>query len=186
MKNIFYLAFICLAFSCADKKLDIKTESYLSVEQQNKLKFDVVRYIEKLPKYATEQNKFDTIFDREYRKLADKLEVMYAYKNPENDTLFFAIAKVAPSLKVKKTVTAGKLVYDNAGKLSYYEERFRTWKMDVLTLKTESDKLFQKYIQNQDLTPYYTKNSQGKFLIEFPDDNNTFDTQKRKWVFKPN
>jgi hypothetical protein len=184
MKKIFLLlSLLTLTLSCSEKKLDIQVKTHLSSQQEAKLKFDIVRYIEDLPKYATAQNKFDTIFDADYRKVAEKLELLNVYKNPENDTLFFAIAKIAPSLKLKKTTTAGKLVYDKTGKISFYEERFRTWKMEVPVLKTTTEMVFQKYIQDKDLTEFYTKNSNGKFIIEFPDDKNSYDAQQRKWIF---
>ena len=169
--------------SCEPKKLDINVDKHLSIGQQNKLKNDIVRYIEDLPKYATKQNKFDTIFDKDYKPLAEKLELLNAYKSDKNDTLFFAIAKIAPSLKLKKATTAGKLVYDQSGKIVFYEERFRTWKMEVPELKAATEMLFQNYVQGKDLSQFYTKNSQGKFLIEFPDDLNSYDTKSRIWIF---
>lgn len=183
MKNIFYLFIIILSVSCAEKKLDIATEKYLTTEQQKSLKYDVVRYIEKLPKYANKQNKFDTIFDKPYRKMADSLAILFAYKNTKTDTLYFAIAKKAPSLKIKKTSTLGKLVYDKNQKITFYEESYRTWKMEVPELQSTTEMLFQKYIQNRDLSEYYTKNSKGKYIIEFPDEYSTYDTNNREWKF---
>ena len=187
MNRLFFLlAFSIFIFSCSEKKLDIKPKTYLSDEQQSKLKFDVIRYVDDMAKYATHLNKFDTIFNKEYLQKADKLDLLYAYKSSENDTLYFAVSKIAPSLKLKKVATVGKLVYDENQKISYYEESFRTWKMEIPELAKTTEMLFQKFIKNEDLSEFYTKNSKGKFIIEFPDDNNRFDTNSRQWIFSGN
>jgi len=183
MKHLFYAFAIIFFASCNDKKLDITVKTYLSNEQASKLKLDVVRYVEDLPRLAKIETKFDTVFDKDYKKLANRLELLNAYKNLENDTLYFAVSKIAPSLKLKKNATVGKLVYDKEGKISFYEEGFRTWKMEVLELETVTEMLFQKYIQNQNLSEFYTKNSNGKFIIEFPDDYNKYDREARRWIF---
>ena len=44
--------------------------------------------------------------------------------------------------------------------------------------------LFIKYINNEDLSPYYSRNANGKFIIEFPDENVSYDKEKRIWVSK--
>lgn len=182
--TILFVSLFVLFVSCKQEKKEIKPIAFLSPEQQSKLRLDVVRYIDDLAKYATDANKFDTIFDKEYQEKANKTDLMFAYKNPENDTLFFAIAKIAPSLKLKKAATVGKLVYDKNQKIVFYEEGFRTWKMEVPELTITTEMLFQKYIRNEDLSQFYTKNSSGKFIIEFPDDNNTYDSKTRSWQFR--
>lgn len=181
--TILILSLLFLCISCKQEKKEIKPIAYLTIEQQSNLKLDIIRYIDDLAKYATNENKFDTIFDKEYKEKANKIELMFAYKNPENDTLFFAVAKIAPSLKLKKVATVGKLVYDKNQKISFFQEGFRTWKMEINELDTTTEMLFQKYILNEDLSEFYTKNSNGKFIIEFPDDNNYYDTKTRSWKF---
>ena len=183
-KTVIISVFSLLLFGCKPEPKNISPNTYLSPEQQTKLKNDVVRYIDDLAKYANHQNKFDTIFDKEYAQKADKLDLIFVYKLSENDTIFFAISKIAPSMKIKKVVTAGKLIYNKTQKISYYQESFRTWKMEIPDLEKSTAMMFQKFVNNDDLSEFYTKNSNGKFLIEFPDDNNFFDTNARLWKFK--
>lgn len=186
IKQLSILVLTALLFSCSEKKLNVDVKTHLNIEQQKNLKYDVIRYIQDLPRNATQQNKFDTIFDAPYKKMADSLDILNTYKNTESDTLYFAVAKIAPSLKLKKVATVGKLVYDKNQKIQYYEEAFRTWKMEVPELKKTTEMLFQKFIQGEDLSEFYTKNSNGKFIIEFPDDNNKYDTKSRQWIFNGN
>lgn len=186
IKQLSILVLTALLFSCSEKKLNVDVKTHLNIEQQKNLKYDVIRYIQDLPRNATQQNKFDTIFDAPYKKMADSLDILNAYKNLESDTLYFAVAKIAPSLKLKKVATVGKLVYDKNHKIQYYEETFRTWKMEVPELKETTEMLFKKFIQGKDLSEFYTKNSNGKFIIEFPDDNNKYDTKSRQWIFNGN
>ena len=56
--------------------------------------------------------------------------------------------------------------------------------MEEKELKEKTNLLFEKYVNEEDLTPYYTKNSGNDFYIEFPDDNNIYNVEKRQWVTK--
>ncbi len=56
--------------------------------------------------------------------------------------------------------------------------------MEVPELRTVSEMLFKKYIQGEDLSPFYTRNANGKFIIEFPDENVSYDKEKRMWISK--
>ena len=44
--------------------------------------------------------------------------------------------------------------------------------------------LFEKYLNDENLTPFYTENSKGEFYIEFPDNNTYYDKNQRKWMSK--
>lgn len=184
MKKIIVLTIILSFFACADKKSDITVSKFLTDTEVQRLKSDVVRYIEDLPRLATHKNKFDTIFNKEYAKKALKLKVMFAYKSDKTDTLYFAVSKIAPSLIQKRVAVGLKMVYDESRKITFYQEKFRTWKMTDTKLEEITATIFQDFIQQKDLSKYYTKNSNGKFLIEFPDDKNFYDTKTRTWQFK--
>ncbi len=146
-------------------------------------KLSIVRYYEKLPTdKENHQTKFDSIHDEYYLKKAMNSDLMYLYIDADS-TYYFAIAKIAPSLKLKKVATIGKLKKDASGNITYYEEAIRTWKMEKNELAKKTSLLFEKYIHNEDLASYYTKNSGNEFYIEFPDDNNKYDIVKRQWVF---
>ena len=54
--------------------------------------------------------------------------------------------------------------------------------MLVPELEQKMNILFQDYLDGKDLTQYYTKNSKNVEYIEFPDDQNYFDSEKRIWV----
>jgi len=56
--------------------------------------------------------------------------------------------------------------------------------MEIPELKSKSKLLFENYIDGNDLSKFYTKNSKGEFFIEFPDDINYYDTDLRKWDIK--
>jgi hypothetical protein len=183
MKNYLFISFIVLLFSCAKEKINFNPDHYLSKEQQMDFKLSIVRYFEKLPtEKDNHQSKFDTVNNAFYLKKAKKSDLMYLYID-EDSTYYFAVAKIAPSLKIKKVATIGKLKKDKSGKIVYYEEAIRTWKMEEKELKEKTSLLFEKYINEEDITPYYTKNSGNNFYIEFPDENNKYDVEKRQWIF---
>lgn len=180
MKNLYFIILFVFLFSCQEKEININQHQQLSEQQLFDFKQKIVRYIDKLPPRATHKTKFDTTFDSIYTEKAKRLELEHYTKI--EDTIYFAVLKIAPSLKVKKTATLGKLVLDENEEIIYYEESYRTWKMELPELKTKTEKLFRLYTQHENLTPYYTKNSNGDFFIEFPDDYTNYDKKNRVWV----
>lgn len=184
MKNYLFLIFIFLLFSCAKEKINSNPNQYLTKVQQEDFKLSIVRYYEKLPtKKDNHETKFDITHNSYYAMKAQSSDLLNFYIDADS-TYYFAIAKIAPSLKVKKVATIGKLKKNKSGEITYYEEAIRTWKMEEKELKEKTNLLFEKYVNNEDLAPYYTKNSQPEFWIEFPDDNNVYNIEKRQWVTK--
>jgi hypothetical protein len=99
----------------------------------------------------------------------------------EDNYIYFAVSKIAPSIKLKKTTTVGKLKFDKNDSIVFYQEAFRTWKMEPKELEEKTKLLFYKYLNNEDLSDYYTVNSNPEFYIEFPDEMTKFDTISRTW-----
>ncbi len=184
MKYIVIIALGILVFSCKQETNSIEPSDYLSKQEQFDFKYGVSRYVDRLPKNASEETKFDKEFDEEYQKRSENADLLFYYVDKKTEEIYFAIAKIAPSLTVKKVVTAGKLKKNQEGAITEYEEEFRTWKMEVPELRTVSEMLFKKYIQGEDLSPFYTRNANGKFIIEFPDENVSYDKEKRMWISK--
>lgn len=182
MKYLYCILFLTL-ISCKQEPKNISPKTYLNAEQQQQFKLKIIRYIDRLPKYATETNKFESRFDEEYLKKASDCELLFYFKNTDN-SIYFAISKIAPSMKIKKTATVGKIKLDAKNDITSYEEVFRTWKMEPKELEEKTEMLFRKLINDEDLTAYYTKNSNPEFYIEFPDDNTFYDTISRNWKTK--
>lgn len=181
----FSFLFLLLCFvSCKNEPVVIETNAYLNAEQQENFKNAIIRYADRLPKRATHETKFDTVFDAEYKRQAASSEVLFYHIDSTSNTHYFALAKMAPSMIEKKVAVVGKLQYDKNGAISDYEESFRTWKMEVPELKTKTAEMFTKFVNGEDISPYYTANSNGAFYIEFPDDRTYYDKKKRMWQTK--
>ncbi len=181
MKTYFYLLILMITFSC-QKDISSNPNDYLSNDEIATFKSNIVHYFEKLPKKATHRTKRDTTYIDYYTKKAETADLLHYYKN-DDGFIYFAVAKIAPSLKLKKVATIGKLKIENDS-IFYYEEIARTWKMEVPELKEKSSILFDKIVKGKDVSNYYTKNSQPDFWIEFPDDHTYFDTPARQWKTK--
>jgi len=169
-----------MIFSCKQETKNSMPENYLSKTEIDSFKYKIIRYIERLPKFATESTKFHAQFDDDYKKSVPDLDLLYYYKNKEN-TIYFAISKIAPSIKLKKTATVGRLKINEKDSIIFYEEAFRTWKMEPKELEEKTQVLFSKYINNENLTEFYTINSIPEYYIEFPDEFTSFDTLSRSW-----
>ena len=179
MRVTLLLCSLLLVLSC-QKNRDVEPINYLSETEQFDFKYKLVRYFEGLPKKATHQTKFDSIFDDYYKSKAEQCNLLYYFKDDSNG-VYFAIAKIAPSITVKKVATIGKVSFDTNNEIVYYEEIARTWKMPEEELAEKSKILFLDIIQGNDISKYYTKNSQPELFIEFPDDVTYFDTKDRSW-----
>jgi hypothetical protein len=184
MKFIYTLFFIALFCSCQKDVGKILPSDYLNENEIEAFKYNIIRYSDVLANKATQETKFDPQFDSIYSEKAKSAELYYYYIDKNSNEIYFAISRIAPSLKVKRVLTGGKLTIDKKGNITYYEEAFRTWKMEIPELKIKSKLLFEKYIQGEDLTEYYTKNSKGEFFIEFPDQSNYYDSAVRRWQMR--
>jgi hypothetical protein len=183
MKKYFLIFGFIWMCSCHEKMENIDVSTYLNETEQLDFKNDIVRYYEGLAKKATHQTKFDSIFGAYYEKKALSSDLMHYYKNEEGE-IYFAISKIAPSISVKKVATIGKLIKNEQDSIVFYEEICRTWKMPEEELKEITAMLFQKVIQRKDISPYYTKNSLPKLIVEFPDDLTFYCTESRQWKTK--
>lgn len=184
MKKILLILLIFSQISCEKKTLNIDPKDYLTSQQQSDFNYSIVRYIDDIARNATHVSKFDTIHNAEYLNRSKKLSLLFYYNDTLNKKVYFAVSKIAPSLKLKKVATVGHLVYDKNSNIKHYEENFRTWKMEPNELKEKTKLLFIKYINGEDLTEYYTANSNPDFYIEFPDEFTSFDTISRTWKTK--
>ena len=57
----------------------------------------------------THKTKFESKFDEEYLALAEASELVLYYPDSKTGEIYFAITKIAPSLKIKKVATVGKM-----------------------------------------------------------------------------
>lgn len=182
MKKIIVLLLIIIQVSCKKESFNIDPNQYLNPQEQSDFNYSIVRYIDDLARNATQSTKFDTIYNSEYRTRAKKLDLIFYYKDSVSNTAYFAVTKIAPSLKLKKVATVGQLKFGSDGQIIHYEEAFRTWKMEPTELEEKTQLLFTKYVNNEDLSKYYTVNSNPEYYIEFPDKMTTYDTVSRSWT----
>jgi hypothetical protein len=183
MRHYFSILVLLLMLSCQKEAKVIEPNYYLNKQEQEQFLYSIIRYVERLPKEATNENKFETRFDKDYKQMMSDCELLCYYKDQQNN-IYFAVSKIAPSVKLKKTATLGKLRFGKDKNIVFYEEVCRTWKMEPKELFEKTELLFTKYIQNEDLSDYYTENSKPEFYIEFPDQNTYYDTNRRNWVTK--
>lgn len=181
-KAVFLLIVFVFLISCHQKSLDTNPLHHLNNQEILTLKEQTVRYFERLPAKATEQNKFDTIFNEYYSQKAKEADVLQYFKN-ENGEEFFAVSKIAPSIKLKKVATIIQIKRE-IDSVILYKEILRTWKMEVPELQEKTKVLFDLVIQNKSFEKYLTKNSQPEFWVEFPDDHTYFDDKSRSWKTK--
>lgn len=182
MKKYTPLSFIILSVialsSCNSKK--VQPEQQLSQTEIDHFKYDISRYISRLPKHVSHETKFETKFDDIYKEKSKKTN-LDKYFVGENDTIFFEVSQLAPSVKYKKVATGGKLHKNKDGEIVYYEETYRTWKMDTTLLTQRTAIFFDDMINHKSLRPYYTEQINDDTHIEFPSNSTYYNKKNRRW-----
>lgn len=182
MKPIILLLMLIVLVSCNNKSYDINPKSYLTTEETDSFKYEIIRYVDRLARKASHATKFNAEFDNYYKTKTQDLDLAYYYK--DSDTIYFAVTKIAPSIKLKKVATAGKIVKGKSGDIAYYEETFRTYKMEVPILLEKTEVMFLDLIQQKDVKKYEYANTKPEEFIEFPDEYTYYDSSKKIWVSK--
>ncbi|WP_100613998.1 hypothetical protein [Confluentibacter citreus] len=176
---VLILLFIPLV-SCQNKEFDINPKIYLTADEEEAFKYAIIRYVDRLAPKASHETKFDKQFDSNYQSQAKQVDLLFYYE--DKGDIYFAITKIAPSLKLKKVATVGKLTMDKDKIITHYEEIFRTYKMEEEPLKQKTALMFKDVIQKNDIQKYEFKNSKPEEYIEFPDANTYYDTEQRQWI----
>lgn len=178
------LLFVAIALhtaSCTGDR-DYNPDKHLTVQQQDLLMDRIIRYIARAPEGVTPEERFNRSYDEHYddQRRRHRLDALYA----DDHTYYFLVSRVAPSLTEKRLAIGGKVEMDENQRITYYEESFRTWKMEPDTLIKRSLFLFDRMVRGENLEPYYSSRSGNTDYIEFPDDRTYFDTEKRIWRTK--
>lgn len=181
-KLIIVVSIITLIAGACSTKNEYQVSAHLSPQQQDEMMWKIIRYVGRAPEGLTFEERFYAPYDTFYQEQAriHKFDAYYI----KNNTHYFLVSRKAPSLVEKRVATGGRFTLTEEGKISDYEEVFRTWKMVPDTLAKREMILFDKFVRGESLTPYETKNSGGVEYIEFPDEHTYFDKQAKQWKSK--
>jgi len=180
MKGKLLIGLIFVFFlNCSHQKNSYDTSVYISPQEQDSLIYKTLRYSAKLPPTATHETKFNSVFDPYYKSFLKTYDIRHYWISPDK-TNFFFMTREARSVTPMREGIGGKLTVGDQGRITSYEEIFRTWKMADDSLKSRGEELFNAMIKGEDLTPYYSKNK-GDRYIEFPDDRFFFNKNDKRW-----
>lgn len=180
-RTVFFFVLILFVARCITDKNYVASR-YLSATEQRQFIQNIIFYIGDLPQTANHRSKFDQKYNDHYSKQLERFR-LDKYFEANDGYIYFEVSRLAPSFKIKRVATGGRLKYDSKNTIIEYEELYRTWKMSENDLELKTAILFQKMINGEDLSPYYTANSSEEY-IEFPDDMVTFNKDLRCWVSK--
>ncbi|HMN90369.1 MAG TPA: hypothetical protein PKD70_08675 [Saprospiraceae bacterium] len=178
-----FLPLLLIVIACNQSKPEAySADNTLDSNAQQAFLYDIIRYMGKLPGKANQMTKFEAVFDDHYREQAARHRLELYYNDAKTGDIYFLTSRIAPSIKVKRVAIGGKLRRDEQGKVVYYEEVFRTWKMEEPEMKEKSGMLFVKMLKGEDLSLYYPENSGKEEYIEFPNQDVYFDVAQRVWA----
>jgi len=169
-----------LSLAACTAKRDYDVSSHLSSSEQQAFKRSIIRYVAPPPEKAGGGSRFDEKFNTHYDRQTEQVRLDKYFPSPDG-YIYFEVSRIAPSFKVKRVATAGRLRYDENGGIAAYEEVYRTWKMEEEELAKKTKLLFSRFIAGEDLAPYYTAGSDEEY-IEFPDHQVQYDKKLRRWT----
>ena len=181
-KKIFLVILACAAVlsNCSNKKSNYNPDDCLTQEKQQALLQVMVRYASKLPPEATHETKFNPEFNWYYDRAVEESKILYCFLETSDSTYKLLVARQARSVTPMEEGIALRIKFDHSGGFEAYDEVFRMWKMQADTLRNRGKFLFDKMVKGEDLSLYYSRFQQDRF-IEFPNDRFTFDLEKRRW-----
>lgn len=184
MRITIILILAALFSACTQQELttEFKADQQLLLQEKEEFIYSIIHHMGRLAPKSDHQNKFSNEFDSHYQKLTGEYALEFYHKKEETGDIYFLATTIAPSLFQKKTATAGIVRYDESGDIDYYEEIFRTWKMEENELLAKSEILFNNLLRGEDLSRYYPENSGEEEYIEFPNEFVYFDVDQKKWV----
>lgn len=173
--------FVGLLAAACSNPADSNTGQQPDAETQQQWLQRIVHFAAPLPDKADHSTKFDTVYKEFYAKQISRHRVDLIHQDAGSGDVFLLVSRLAPSLKVKR-VGVGIHLRMEGDSITYYNEVFRTWKMEEEVLAQKGSLLFDLMVKGKDLSPYYPQNSGKEEYIEFPDEHTRFDTDKRAWV----
>jgi hypothetical protein len=176
------IGFLTFCSSSADTATSLRADITLSQDEQHDFLLSISRYIGRLPRHGSHENKFESRFDDHYAQIATDHRLELLYVDSETGFTYFLATRFAPSLYERRVAIGGRLQRNEQDSLVHYEELFRTWKMDQADLAVKSAFLFEKMVDGTDLTPWTPEHSGEEEYIEFPNSLITYDPQLRQWT----
>lgn len=161
---------------------DYAADRTLLGAEQADLLSEISRYVGRLPRHGTHQTKFEARFDEHYAVVAAEHRIDLAHVREADGTLHVMVSRIAPSLHIKRVGIGIAIRRDTDGRITHYEEVFRTWRMTEEELAIKGGMLFHRMVAGLDLAPYLPETSGGIEYIEFPNQHTHFDIDQRQWV----
>jgi len=184
MKYLLFTLLLLFTFSCGiqSQQSDFSADNTLSELEQTDFLSSVIRYLGKLAPRANHQTKYLPEFNDYYDLLAKEHSLDLYHVDETSGVIYFLASRRAPSLHERRVSTGVVVSLDETGEITYYHEKFRTWKMDPDELSQKSAVLFAAMVKGEDLSSFYAINSGEEEYIEFPNEHTQFDTDQRRWV----
>jgi hypothetical protein len=169
------------AFGCKDIQKDYQPGRYLTREQQRHFLSGAAEFLKRPPlaPYAENTNLM-IIHHKMFQHLGNQIRLEQYYKGEHNS--YFLIS-IPAGLRNQRYAVAGRSTIGEKGEITSFEEIFRTWKMSPDVLQFRSYLLFDKMVNGEPLSPFYS-NKMGDQFIEFPDDRTFYDKQSQVWKIK--
>ena len=181
MRGLFIIVAAMVLLGCGSHG-KYRPDHTLSVAGQDSFKYEIIRYVGRLPKQASEATKFEGRFDQSYQAMAKSMKLDKYYVHPNDGYTYFEMSRIAPSLYEKYVATGGRLKRNGSGEIAEYEEIYRTWKMKKEDLAERTAVFFDRMVKGKDLSSYYTVNIGDTEHIEFPDDKVKYNKEQRRWT----
>lgn len=169
-------------FGCKEEQKEYRPGKYLTRAQQRHFLTDAAEFIKRpvLAPYAKNTNLL-IIQHKMHQHLGDEIRLEQLYIDKQAAVYF--LISIPAGLRNQRYAVAGRATIGGKGEIISFEEVFRSWKMSPDVLHFRSYLLFDKMVNGEPLSPFYS-DKMGDQFIEFPDDRTYYDKQSQAWKIK--
>jgi hypothetical protein len=173
-RSLFVATFL---YSCSEEKVKTSPDDYFSAGQKESLLKEIVRKTAKKPEGNISVAEREAYYQSKFR------QYQWHFAHQSTKGFFFLVSRQAPSLHGKRVAIGGLFQSPDQMHILGFKEVFHTFKMKPNDLLRKSSVLFEKMVNDDDLSPYFPQNQKDEEeWIEFPDARSRYDSASQTWI----
>jgi hypothetical protein len=178
--GLFAVIFLSSCGSPKEKLPAFSVEKYYQQPELDTLLTDIITYVGRKNKYATDSTRFDKKWRNYYVKQLPGFELLWLEEtNVENEFVFF-LKRPARGLNANTRGVGGlfRVNADNSSKIEYLEEFFNTVTLKPEELKNLGESLMPEMLEKRTANLSFIDSTE---IIEWPNKYSQYDLKTHTW-----
>ncbi len=173
---LFFSAAILLFSSCSQDPY--RFDRYYSAAEQDTLMANIITYVYKVPRGVPKSDKFDPTYRSLYVAQIPLFEMLH-YHIDEDSTHYFYMIRPARNAQGHKRGVAGSYKVNRDLSLKEFRELYNTPMIPEELVREKGEYLWRDLVKLGNVDRYMG----NRDFIEFPNQQCTYDFDKKEWVY---